>query len=221
MTAQARPSRVVACSACGTVSLVPGRQSRCRPCRNAYKKAWVARQRQKMGLPPAKPRRPPVVLVRSIESLRSRCLEVNGCWVWQGLTRRRGYGRAKVSGERVQGVHRVMYEIVNGPIPKGMLVCHHCDNPPCLNPAHLFLGTPQDNMRDMHEKGRHRCVLPILAGERNPLAKLKWKQVEEIRQRYAAGEITIRKLALEYGVSRPSIQGIIRGRTWVRRSEAS
>lgn len=78
----------------------------------------------------------------------------NECWEWTG-TRSNGYGSIRVSGKTRKATH-VSWEIANGkPFPKGMLACHRCDNPPCVNPAHLFVGTLADNARDMVEKGRH------------------------------------------------------------------
>jgi hypothetical protein len=77
----------------------------------------------------------------------------NGCWLWQG--RRRGTPCTAKVGDTVISAHRAAYTITNGPIPHGLCVCHKCDLPSCVNPAHLFLGTHADNVRDMYAKGRH------------------------------------------------------------------
>jgi hypothetical protein len=82
----------------------------------------------------------------------------DACWLWTAGTfrLRNGYGKfgADPAASRTVYAHRFAYELSHGPIPPGLLVCHHCDNPPCCNPAHLFLGTIADNMRDMSDKGR-------------------------------------------------------------------
>lgn len=74
------------------------------------------------------------------------------CWIWKGY-RTNGYGRFQVH-DKIYLASRIGWELANGPIPKGLLVCHHCDNPPCVNPKHLFLGTYKDNIHDMLRKGR-------------------------------------------------------------------
>lgn len=80
------------------------------------------------------------------------------CWCWKGQTDRKGYGRIWRDGKRRQA-HRVSYELIFGPIPDGMQVCHKCDNPPCVRPSHLFLGTQSDNMKDCTNKGRNVLII--------------------------------------------------------------
>ena len=77
-----------------------------------------------------------------------------GCWPWLGCLTGGGYGQIRNSG-RYQQAHRAAWELKYGPIPEGLVVCHRCDNPRCVRPDHLFLGTATDNMRDMYSKGRH------------------------------------------------------------------
>jgi hypothetical protein len=82
----------------------------------------------------------------------------NGCWVWQGYTPRapNNYGRFRVDATTFKTVHRFSWELANGPVPDGLYVLHHCDNPPCVNPAHLYVGTQQDNVSDRERRGRGR-----------------------------------------------------------------
>lgn len=82
--------------------------------------------------------------------------KVNGCWVWQGSTDGRGYGKMSTGSrtEKQIRAHRYAYELFRGPIPSGMFVCHQCDTPACCNPAHLYAGTQTDNMRDASRRNR-------------------------------------------------------------------
>lgn len=87
----------------------------------------------------------------------SKVQKTDGCWEWTGSRRPKGYGVFAVNGARRESAHRVAYALFIGPISAGFFVCHRCDNPRCVRPDHLFLGTQADNMRDMHAKGRHRA----------------------------------------------------------------
>lgn len=137
---------------------------------------------------------------------------LGNCWIWTGAKARKGwpYGRLRTN-KRWISAHRFSFELVNGPIPRGRLILHRCDTPPCIRPEHLRLGTSKDNTRDMFEKGRaaHAGAL----GEANSHAKLTEQQVIAIRQRFHRGEL-IRRLALEYGLGVSAISSIVNGRTW-------
>lgn len=128
------------------------------------------------------------------------------CWIWSGQKSSRGYGVINVGGKNTYA-HRIAYELSHGVIPDGMYVCHACDRKLCVNPAHLWIGTTDDNMADMVAKGRSAH------GERNGRAKLAKDDVWAIRTRYAAGE-TQAALAREWGLGRSTVSGIVRHQTW-------
>lgn len=145
--------------------------------------------------------------------------EPSACWPWQAGTAHKGYGHARWPNAegRIQDTNaqRVAWLLTNGPIPEGVFVLHRCDNPPCCNPAHLFLGTNADNVQDMIAKGRGGLqARPERAarGERVSVSKLTEAQVLEIRALYAAG--VRRGLARRFGVHRHSITNIVNGKTW-------
>lgn len=98
----------------------------------------------------------------TLDDIRERvAFAPNGCWMWQGALNSRGYPCVRIGGRagRTVSVHRLVVELVAGPIPAGMLACHHCDTPACVNPAHLYVGSHVDNARDKIERGRAVNVL--------------------------------------------------------------
>jgi hypothetical protein len=134
------------------------------------------------------------------------------CLVWTGSKVKNGYGSIQVLGRHV-GTHRFSWERYNGPIPDTLHVLHLCDNPACVNPAHLFLDTNSDNAADRMNKGRNADA----KGERNNNAKLTVEQVREIRRRYcrtSQNTSNALRLAAEFGVSTGSINAIISRRYW-------
>lgn len=137
---------------------------------------------------------------------------MSDCVLHEGQKTNSGYGRLKV-GRVWKLAHRVAYERAVGEIPAGMFVCHACDTKLCVNPAHLFVGTPAENTADMMKKGRHHSG-PAPKHEKNPRAKLSKAIVRDIRQRLAAGE-GCAVLGREYDVSISAISFIKHGRSWV------
>jgi hypothetical protein len=138
----------------------------------------------------------------------------DGCWEWVGCRNNRGYGIFWIGNGRRALAHRYIFVRRVAPIPDGMDLCHRCDNPCCVNPGHLFLGTHSDNMRDMDRKGRRRSP----RGETHPHSTLSDAAVAEIRARYVPGLNRWRRgnaseLAVEYGTTRHYIAAIARGTT--------
>jgi hypothetical protein len=131
-----------------------------------------------------------------------------GCWEWTGAFRTGGYGHLNVGG-RFRAAHRHSWELHNGPIPEGMLVCHHCDNRKCVRPDHLFLGTYSDNALDREQKGRGRPQ----AGEWNPNKKLTEGGVWEILRRLANGE-SATSVSRDFGIGPTQTRRIRDGESW-------
>lgn len=174
--------------------------------------------------------------IRDLFAARIRITALDKCWPWIGHRDDDGYGRLHTGNDTRLVASRIAYELFVGQIPEGMLVCHHCDNPPCCNPLHLFIGTVQDNIADRQKKGRqvrglnhHWYTHPEgrLFGDRNPSrrhpesrprgdnhasSKLTSEQVIEIRRRYRKG--LAKSLALEFGVGRGRIYQLGKGQGW-------
>lgn len=135
----------------------------------------------------------------------------NDCWIWTGWIMKNslGYGGFYYK-EKDTTAHRASYMIHKGDVPNGMCVCHTCDNPKCVNPDHLWLGTYQDNMDDMKRKKRHNC----LKGEKVLKHKLKQSEVKVIRFAYKMGFSNQYQLSKLYNISQSVISEIINRKAW-------
>ena len=145
------------------------------------------------------------------EKLTSKAEWRDGCLVFTGQRDRKGYGILRLDG-KLQRAHRLMYELTHGKISTGGVVRHTCDQPSCINPAHLVIGSQADNVRDMFERNRQNKAQGEACGQ----SKLTPSQVIEIRQSYIKGKYGggAGALAKRFGVSKPSVQAILRGDTW-------
>ena len=128
------------------------------------------------------------------------------CWEWLAGKNYKGYGI--LMRKESKKAHRIAYELTYGPIPNGLHICHHCDNPGCMNPTHLFAGTDMDNTADCIRKGR------FIKGEQNGQAKLTSEQVLSIRGEYSQGNTSYPKLGVKYNVDPSTIGKIINQETW-------
>lgn len=161
---------------------------------------------------------PHVLLVdaKNMQRFESRWMAepMSGCWLWFGCqSKADGRGRISINGKE-EYAPRVSWLIHRGAIPEGLCVLHACDNPPCVNPDHLFLGTLVDNWDDMRRKGRGDCG----RGSGNGLAKLREEDVREIRRFHQRSGLSVceasRRLTKRFKVHPVTIEYILRGRTW-------
>lgn len=146
------------------------------------------------------------------------------CWEWKGGVNKDGYGNFEANGFAT-GAHRFAYRHFVGPVPHGMSVLHHCDNRPCCNPKHLWLGTQLDNVLDMERKGRadhpsgersgkHTKPESTLRGSAIGTSRLKEPDVLQIRKRFACGEANQPQLAAKFGVTQTCISMIVLRKAW-------
>lgn len=153
------------------------------------------------------------------ERFRSKIDKGPGCWEWQAGRDDKDYGRFCLDGKSVLA-HRLSYELDVEPIPEDLCVLHRCDNPGCVNPEHLFLGTQQDNIQDMIDKGRKVWRKPpTTRGEDSPVAKLVESQVHEIRSLFAEGWGR-KDIGDAYGIAEPSVTRIGTRKSWAHVAEA-
>lgn len=170
---------------------------------------------------------PSIVLTEEdIARFAQRVTRKESCWEWDGckLKGKFPYGRFNING-RLFLTHRVAFLIHHGVDPVGKMVCHRCDNPACVNPAHLFLGTAKENALDCAKKGRsnkpsgeahYYAKHPdeTMKGEKNPSAVLAESDIPNIRTEYASGSTSLKKLAQKYGVAFSTIAFVIHRKTW-------
>jgi len=141
-----------------------------------------------------------------LERFESKFSKTSGCWVWENA-KTRGYGVLNVEG-KVEYAHRLSWQFYCGDIPTGMYILHHCDNRPCVNPEHLFLGTHHANMVDMRAKGRGKN--PVYHGEGHPSTRLTNEKVLAIRLDKRVQTV----IARDYGISQTHVSDIKLHKIW-------
>lgn len=143
----------------------------------------------------------------------SKAEKSGDCWIWQDSLTEKGYGQFRIGNKKIRA-HRMAYLLSGGTIPNGMMVCHKCDNPSCINPNHLFIGTAKDNVRDCIQKGRH-CLTNFKKqyGERNGRSKLTRNDIEQIILLRRKGTL-YRVIADKFNISITHASQICRGLFW-------
>lgn len=154
----------------------------------------------------------------------SKVKKTKTCWEWIAYRNRLGYGVLNIRGKSTLA-HRFVWFLTHGPFPREALICHHCDNPSCVNPNHLYQGTPRSNVQDCLSRGRH--VAPkgekhwtkqfgkrIARGNSSPVARLTEAQVLAIRARYALGWKNKTRLGKEYKIDNSVITDILNREIW-------
>lgn len=148
----------------------------------------------------------------TVEEFLSKVDRFGECWIWTGTKDRNGYGRFTRRINGTPSAHRISWMIFRGPIPEGLFVLHDCpdgkDNPSCVNPDHLWLGTNQDNLKDRNNKKRHAH------GERSGTAKLTEENVIDIRKLHDIDHLTDLDIAKRFKVSKAAIHYVVKRKSW-------
>ena len=188
----------VPCPDCGKPMLRTSQH--CRLCAHRY-----------IGIAQRHPRTDPVI---RFWSYVDRSGGPSACWPWTRFRGNKGYGLFGIKGGKAKRAHRHAYELTHGPIPKGLYACHHCDNPPCCNPAHIFIGTQKDNMQDaIHKNRRADRWSNHHPEETHPSARLTVDQVHDIRSAHTSGT-TQSQLARQYNIAVMTVHNLVNRKTW-------
>jgi hypothetical protein len=143
------------------------------------------------------------------ERFWSKVEKTDTCWLWVGARNEKGYGLLGIGSTNQVRAHRWIYETTNQcVVPEGMFVCHRCDNPSCVRPEHLYVGTHTDNMLDRAQRDR------AAKGEDSGPAKLTDDQVRAIRAAYIPGKVDCTALGKTYKVDHTTVKAIVTGETW-------
>lgn len=188
---------------------------RCRKCVSDYRKKFKKPLIKKCPICKELHSKP-LILECSIKCrLLNRIEKINECWEWQGMLNNHGYGVIVTENKR-KYAHRESYKEFIGEIPNSKCVCHTCDNPKCINPKHLWIGTREDNNKDTVKKGRHNYginLIPAMKGEKSPNSKLKNEDIFDIRQMLEKN-IKRKEIEKKYKISRGHLSMIANRQIW-------
>ena len=148
----------------------------------------------------------------------SKVEKTETCWLWTAGKFSNGYGQFHIGRQNPIRANRMAWVLTYGDIPDGLMVCHTCDNPACVRPDHLFLGTGKDNQQDAARKGRtvrgRKRPGTGPAGERNSHARITGDEVVIIRADYRSGDFSLKQLAERHGISKSQVHNIVTGKQW-------